>query len=164
MRLTRGGATLGALARDGEALAGAALVALGVHIVRQALGWEIMGPDGPGPGFFPFGYGALMIVLSLALIVARALRPAAATAGARGAWRAHVRPLVTWVAFALAALLMPVIGFVPAFAGLTLFMARFVFTRDWGSSLLVAALCALGFWIVFPILLDVRLPAGPLGF
>ena len=65
--MTRGGAALGALARDGEALAGAALAALGVHIVRQALGWEIMGPDGPGPGFFPFGYGALMIVLSLGL-------------------------------------------------------------------------------------------------
>jgi hypothetical protein len=164
VRVTRGNATIGALARDGEALAGAALVALGVHIVRQALGWEIMGPDGPGPGFFPFGYGALMIVLSVALIVGRVRRAGAAAPAAPGAWRAHVRPLVTWLAFALAALLMPVIGFVPAFAGLTLFMARFVFARAWGSSVLVAALCALGFWILFPVLLDVRLPAGPLGF
>lgn len=149
--------------RDGDALAGAVLAMLGVHIFVKALSWDLMGPEGPGPGFFPLGYGALMIVLSLILIVSRVTRDVAAL-DAPIDWRGHARPLGTWLAFALAALLMPVVGFLVAFGALSLFMTIFVFARPLKTALAVGVLCPLGFWIVFPILLDVRLPVGRLGF
>ena len=149
--------------RDGDALAGAALAMLGVHILVKSLSWDLMGPEGPGPGFFPLGYGALMIVLSLLLILSRVTRGVAAPEAPID-WRSHVRPLGTWLAFALAALLMPVVGFLVAFGALSLFMTIFVFARPFRTALAVGVLCPLGFWIVFPILLDVRLPVGRLGF
>lgn len=38
---------------QGDLASGAVLAGLGVYIVVQARRWEYVGPDGPGPGFFP---------------------------------------------------------------------------------------------------------------
>jgi hypothetical protein len=103
-----------------------------------------------------------MVALSLAL-VARAVRRAAPRALGAG-WGEHARPLATWLAFAAAALAIEWIGFAAGFALLTGFVARYVFARPWRTTLLVGALCPLGFLLVFPLLLGVRLPAGPFGF
>ena len=43
---------------------GLALGALAAYVIVQASGWDYMGPDGPGPGFFPLWYGAAMAALS----------------------------------------------------------------------------------------------------
>ena len=47
---------LGRLAR-GDVASGVVLAGLGFYIVVQAWRWEYLGPDGPGPGFFPLWYG-----------------------------------------------------------------------------------------------------------
>ncbi|MBL8696836.1 MAG: tripartite tricarboxylate transporter TctB family protein [Alphaproteobacteria bacterium] len=154
---------LRSLLRDGEAVAGILLAGLGVHIFATALSWDLMGPEGPGPGFFPLAYGGLMILLSLGLVTSR-LRRLRQARNAAIDWAGHWRPLGTWAAFALAALAMPVLGFLVAFGALTVFVTMFVFGRPLATAAAVGASCALGFWIVFPVLLDVRLPVGQLGF
>lgn len=146
----------------GDIVGGATLTALGAYVTMRALQWEILGPEGPGPGFFPVGYGVLMVVLALTLVW-RGLRKSAAAA-AHVDWSGHARALLTWTVLAAALLAMQWIGFVAAFAALSLFVARHVFHRSWGAAVLVALACPIGFWVVFPVGLGVSLPAGPWGF
>ena len=76
--------------RKGDFWAGLVMAALGVFVVTQAYDWDYMTEDGPGAGFFPLWYGAVMVVLSLLLVAgavlkegakAKAVTPARATAG-----------------------------------------------------------------------------------
>jgi len=147
---------------DMDVVAGVVLAGLGAFVAARALDWELLNEDGAGPGFFPLGYGAAILVLSAALVLRAVLRPrpTPADAGAGG----HVRALVTWAAFAAAAGTMRWIGFVAAFAALTAFVVMFVFKRGWRSAALVAAGCAGGFWLLFAVAMGVGLPAGPWGF
>src|SRR5262245_62386599 len=96
------------LLRNGEVLSGAVLAALGVYIFLQSLAWDYYTADGPGPGFFPIWYGIAMVVLSLALIIGR-IRKTAAAEGPD--WRSATRALATCAAFALSVVLMIPLGF-----------------------------------------------------
>jgi putative tricarboxylic transport membrane protein len=147
--------------RDAEVIAGAALAALGVYILLQARVWDYYTADGPGPGFFPTWYGVAMIVLSLALIVGRVIKP---TAGKPMDWAATGRALSTWLAFALSVALMGILGFLVSFALLTFFLVVVVFKRSPMTAGATAVLTALGFYIVFPLALSIELPTGFLGF
>ncbi|PWS38976.1 hypothetical protein DFH01_06950 [Falsiroseomonas bella] len=147
---------------DRDVLAGVVLAGLGGYVAWRALGWDILTEDGPGPGFFPLGYGTLMVALS-ALLVLRALlqpRPAEEEADPGGHWRA----LATWAAFAGAAFVMQWIGFVAGFALLSAFVVVFVFERGWVRGAVVGFSAAAVFWLVFERLMGVGLPAGPWGF
>lgn len=150
-----------AIRRDGEAISGAVLAALGVYIFLQAREWDYYTPDGPGPGFFPTWYGVAMIVLSLALIVSR-IHKADAAGGAN--WRTAWRALSTWLAFALAVALMGPLGFLVSFALLTFFLVTVVFGRPVLTASATALLAALGFYVIFPLLLSLPLPTGVFGF
>lgn len=142
-------------------MAGLALAGLGGFITLRAASWDMMGQDGPGPGFFPFGYGVLMLGLSVALVVQAMCRaPRAAASDMTG----HFRALLTWAVFAGTALLMQWVGFVLGFAALTVFIVIYVFERSWRVAALVAIGCAGGFWGLFTQVLGVALPAGPWGF
>ena len=59
--------------KTGDIVSGGVLTGLGVYIIVEAKGWEYLGPDGPGPGFFPLWYGIAMVALAL-LLVATSLR------------------------------------------------------------------------------------------
>lgn len=151
------------LIKDADVIAGAVTGALGVYIVMTALNWEVMGPDGPGPGFFPAGYGLGLIFLSLILVFQRAaaVRPAQEAGFDRDGLR---RAATTWVAFAGTAALMPMLGFFVSMGLMTIFLGTVVFDRPLKSSILNGVLIALGFYLVFGLALDVALPAGRLGF
>src|SRR5438034_10574970 len=99
--------------RNGEAVSGAVLAALGAYIFLQSRAYDYYTADGPGPGFFPTWYGVAMVLLSLALIIA-SLRKG----GGRRAvdWRAISRALGTWAAFAGSVALMGTLGFMVSFA------------------------------------------------
>src|SRR6201991_2401990 len=90
--------------KDGDVISGAVLAALGVYVLGQSLGWDYLGPDGPGPGFFPFWYGVAIIGLSL-LLVFNAIRTRHVPEQ-RPDWRAVGRALATWAAFAASIALM----------------------------------------------------------
>jgi len=94
------------------------LAALGIYILVQASAWDYFSLDGPGPGFFPFWYGAAMTTLALVLIVSKVRKSNAGqepqtrnTAGNTTGtpqdkpplldWTTTGRALGTWAAFAL---------------------------------------------------------------
>jgi putative tricarboxylic transport membrane protein len=147
------------LVRDRDVLSGAVLAALGMFILSEARGWSYIGPDGPGPGFFPTWYGIAMIALSLALVVKAAVRPDP-EARTPIDWRGTGRALGTWAAFAGSIALMAPLGFPVSFALLTLFVVVVVMGKPLLAGLATAIGLAAGFWGVFTAALGVELPKG----
>jgi putative tricarboxylic transport membrane protein len=145
----------------GDVVSGTVLAALGGYIVYEARGWDYLGADGPGPGFFPTWYGIAMIALSLLLVV-DGVRAAAAAKPAP--WREIGHALAVWAAFAASIALLKLLGFLLAFGLLTLFIVAVVYRRPLAAALAVAAGGALGFYLVFPLALNVALPVGVFGF
>ncbi len=147
------------LGRDRDVISGAVLAALGVFILSQALQWNFIGPDGPGPGFFPVGYGVLMIVLSLYLVVKSALRPDPA-ARTSNDWPGTGRALATWGMFAGSIALMEPLGFPVAFALLAAGTIWLVMGKQLWVAIVTAVVSAACFWMVFSLALGLNLPAG----
>ena len=58
---------------NGNFISGLVLAALGSYIFTQALNWDYMTIEGPGPGFFPYWYGLAMVFLSLLLVASAIL-------------------------------------------------------------------------------------------
>ena len=151
------------IANKGDVISGAVLAALGVYIISEARQWNFSGPEGPGPGFFPIWYGVAMVVLSLFLVAASVLRPSV-KAKAPVDWLGIGRALTVWAAFAVSIGLLKFIGFLTALALLTLFIVAVMYGKSWKLALTVAVGNAVGFYLVFPLALDLSLPVGPLGF
>jgi putative tricarboxylic transport membrane protein len=147
--------------RSGDLASGALLVALGVFIVLHARRWEYLGPDGPGPGFFPLWYGIAMIALAV-LLIANSI--GSRTTAARVELRTIRRPLAAWAALAVCVALLNVLGFLLAFGLFAFFVTAVMYRRPIVPSVAVAVGCALGFYLVFPVALNVALPTGLLGF
>ena len=149
--------------RIGDIVSGAVLAGLGVFIILEAHAWDYMGPDGPGPGFFPLWYGVLMVALSVSLVVWRLLkRPVAAATPMN--WQEVGRALIAWLALATCVALLKVLGFLIAFGLFTFFLVHMMYRRPLMSSLGVAIGVPLGFYVLFPLALNVGLPVGVLGF
>jgi putative tricarboxylic transport membrane protein len=148
--------------KSGDLWSGVALAALGIYIVIQARQWEYLGPEGPGPGFFPLWYGVAMLGLSVLLIVSNLRR-----ASARGdaiEWVRVGRAFSTWLALAVSVALFEPLGFVVSFALLTYFIVAVMYRRPLKTAALTAVASAAGFYLVFDRALNVPLPAGVLGF
>lgn len=144
-------------AANADLWSGLALAALAGYIVVQAAGWEYIGPDGPGPGFFPLWYGVAMAVLSLALVASSALRGAQA-GEERIDWPKAGRALAAWLAFAAAVAAAKLIGFIVAFAALTFFLVAVFYRRPLKVAAAVAVASAAGFYGLFSLALGVALP------
>jgi putative tricarboxylic transport membrane protein len=134
-----------------------------VFIIVEAQGWEYLGPDGPGPGFFPLWYGICMVALSLLLVAAsfagRSIVPARPVN-----WREVGRAFVAWAGLALCVGLLKLLGFLLAFGLFTFFLVAVMYRRPLGTALAVSAGMAAGFYLLFPLALNVALPVGKLGF
>ena len=141
-------------ANNADLWSGLALGALGVFIITQAWHWEYLGNDGPGPGFFPLWYGIAMMVLSVLLMISSLKDKDAA----RIDWAGAGRAFAAWGAFALAAAAMKWLGFVAGFAALTFYIVAVMYRRPLVVSVVVAACTAAGFYLVFQVALDVKLP------
>src|SRR3954451_2593368 len=162
--------------KDGDVWSGVALAALGIYILVQASAWDYFSLDGPGPGFFPFWYGAAMTTLALVLI-ANKIRMSGTgreTQSKQEVRQAHAPPLIdwtttgralgTWVAFAVAVALMAPLGFVLSFALLTFFIVAWVFRRSLLTAGITAVVTSLAFHLIFPVALSVELPTALFGF
>ena len=149
--------------KTGDTVSGGVLAGLGLFIVLEARGWEYLGPDGPGPGFFPLWYGACMIALSI-LLVAMSFRHGDGEPGVAANWREIGRVLASWAGFALCVGLLKVLGFLLAFALFTFFLVAIMSGRPRGTAVAVAVGMSLGFYLLFPLALNVALPVGRLGF
>jgi putative tricarboxylic transport membrane protein len=141
-------------AGNADLWSGLALAALGGYIIVHASRWDYMGPDGPGPGFFPLWYGMAMAALSLALTISSVVRGNRETIDWRGAGRAFL----VWLALALSVAAFKLVGFVIGFAVLSFFLVAVMYRRSLPVAAAVAVGLAAGFYAVFPLLLGVNLP------
>jgi len=146
---------------SGDLWSGIALALLGVYIVALAWRWDYMGPDGPGPGFFPLWYGLAILVLSL-LLVASHLRRAPLRDKPLDQ-RRIARALAVWLALAVSVSLFGMLGFVLSLALLTYFVAAVMYRKPAWTAATVAAATAAGFYLVFDLALGLGLPSGVLG-
>jgi len=137
--------------RSGDFWSGLALAALGGYIVSAARGWEYLGQDGPGPGFFPLWYGIAMLALSLVLIFSK-------KENQKIEWQGAGRAFAAWAAFAVSVAVLKLVGYLVSFAVLTFFIVAVMYRRPPAVAALVAIGVAAGFWLVFPLALGVALP------
>ena len=147
---------------NGDLISGGVLAALGVFVVIEARHWDYLSPEGPGPGFFPIWYGIALIALSLALI-AGSLKKRAAS-GQPVKWNELGRALFAWAALTACLALIKVLGFAVTLALLTLFIVCVIYRRPLFHGIAAGVLTSAGFYLVFPLALNVELPRGVLGF
>jgi putative tricarboxylic transport membrane protein len=140
---------------------GLALAALGTYIIVEASRWEYLGPDGPGPGFFPLWYGIAMAALSGVLVLSSLWRTKDTE---RVEWRKLGRALGVWLALAVSVAALKPLGFVASFAALTFFIVAVMYRRRPALAAAVALASAAAFYLLFPFALGVALPAGVFGF
>ena len=151
------------MAKSGDIVSGAVLAGIGVFITIEAKGWEYLGPDGPGPGFFPLWYGIAMVALSLLLVVTSVRQQSGAPEKAVN-WREVGRAMLAWAGLALCVGMLKILGFLLAFGLFTLFLVAVMYRRPLGTAAAVAVGACLGFYLLFPLALNVALPVGKLGF
>ena len=147
----------------GDIVSGAVLAGLGLFIILEARQWDYLGTDGPGPGFFPLWYGLLILALALVLIVT-SLAKRGAAGGRPVNWREVGRALTAWLALTVCVALLKVLGFLIAFGLFTFFLVYVMYRRPVMPAIAVAIGVCLGFYLIFPLALNVGLPVGMLGF
>jgi len=79
-------------------------------------------------------------------------------------WREIARALTAWAALALCIGLLKILGFLLAFGLFTFFLIAVMYRRTLGTALAVSASMSAGFYLLFPLALNVALPVGRLGF
>lgn len=145
-------------------MSGIVLAALGGYVVYEAAQWDYRAPDGPGPGFFPLWYGLAIIALALVLIVQSATAKTPAAQRKPLQWHEVRRVLTVWAGFVACIASLKLLGFVLGFGLFVLFMVAVMYRRPWHVAASVAGGCAAGFYLLFSVALDVRLPVGVLRF
>jgi putative tricarboxylic transport membrane protein len=148
--------------RKGDFWSGLALAALGIYIMSQAWGWTYLAEDGPGAGFFPRWYGAIMLVVSLFLVAATVLEKGPKAVPKPLQWAELRRAMACWAALALCVALLKYAGFMLAFGLLTWFIIAIMFRRSQREALAYAIGGAVGFYALFSWGLDLQLPVGTL--
>ena len=149
--------------KTGDIVSGAALAGLGIFIIVEARGWEYLGPDGPGPGFFPLWYGICMVVLSV-LLVATSLVQRMSVPATPVNWQELGRALAAWAGLALCVGFLKILGFLLAFGLFSFFLVAVMYRRPLGTAAAVSVGTAVGFYLLFTFALNVALPVGKLGF
>jgi putative tricarboxylic transport membrane protein len=147
-------------ARRGDFWSGLVLAALATYILAQARAWPYMTEEGPGPGFFPMWYGGAMLLLSLVLVVGTVLSRHGPRAKLE--WGELRRVFACWVAFVACIALMPLAGFVIAFALLTWFIVAVLARRPQPMAIGLAIGMAAVFYVLFDVALGLSLPRGML--
>jgi len=140
----------------------AAVAAVGLAFGAMALYESLKLPFGtvhsPGQGFFPWWTSGVIVLLALILLV-QALTSRSSTAQEGAARIAKVAALLA--VLAAYTLLLEPLGYPLCTFLLVLFMLRATDPQQWAVALSMAAITAVGSYIVFAIWLSVPLPRGP---
>ncbi|MBM4314301.1 MAG: tripartite tricarboxylate transporter TctB family protein [Deltaproteobacteria bacterium] len=141
------------------------LIAFGAFIVHQSLGHSYYGSDfGPGPGFFSFWLGILLIVLSVIQLVTTYRRPAEPLPDGFIPSREGMRRILSIMgALAASLAVMNFLGFALTMTAFCIFLLRSLGRQPWWQTLILSALAGFGMAYLFG-LLQVMLPKGFLGF
>ncbi|MEW6335362.1 MAG: tripartite tricarboxylate transporter TctB family protein [Thermodesulfobacteriota bacterium] len=142
------------------------LLVFGAFVIRESLEHRYYGSDfGPGPGFFSFWLGILLMLLSLARIVLTWRQPAAPLPAGFIPGGAGVRRMLSIMgALTASLLLIKVLGYSLTILAFSIFLLRTLGERQsWWLTLTLAAACSFGTFYLFR-LIQVILPRGVLGF
>ncbi len=148
-----------------DQIAGVIVLAFSLAVMEGSRRMPPSATFGPGAGFLPFWLGALLAVLSVLLIVtasrqavAPPIRSPVPNRGALIAVGATMGALAAYI------LLYERLGFLLGTGLLTAFLLGVVEREGWFTAVSVAALNAVGLYVVFQVLLGVNLPKNFLGF
>ena len=141
------------------------LLAFGAFVVRESLDHKYYGSDfGPGPGFFSFWLGILLMVLSVVQIVMIYRRPAEPLPAGFVPSREGIKRMVSIIGALVAAqFLMNILGFSLTMMGFCIYLLRRLGRQSWWLTLVLAVFASFGTTYLFG-LLQVMLPKGLLGF
>jgi putative tricarboxylic transport membrane protein len=141
------------------------LVAFGGFIVHESLNHNYYGSDfGPGPGFFSFWLGILLMSLSVIQIVITYRRPAEPLPDHFIPDREGIKRMLSVMGALVASLLlMKYLGFSLTMLGFCIFLLRSLGRQSWWLTLILSIVASLGTNYLFG-LLQVMLPRGFLGF
>lgn len=142
-----------------------ALLAFGAFVIRESLNHKYYGSDfGPGPGFFSFWLGILLVLLSLAQMVMTWRRPAEPLPAGFIPGRDGIKRMFSIMGALVASLLlMNILGFGLTMMGFCIFLLRRLGRQSWWLTLVLAVAASFGTTYLFG-LLQVMLPKGFLGF
>jgi len=142
-----------------------ALLAFGAFVIHESLKHQYYGSDfGPGPGFFSFWLGILLMLLSLAQMVIIWRRPAESLPAGFIPGREGVKRMLSiMAALAVSLFLMDILGFSLTIMGFCIFLLRRLGRQPWWLTLVLAVVASFGTSYLFG-LLQVMLPKGFLGF
>lgn len=141
------------------------LLAFGAFVIHESLDHNYYGSDfGPGPGFFSFWLGILLIVLSFVQIVINYRRPAEPLpAGFIPSREGIKRMLSIMGALGASLFLMNILGFSLTMMAFCIYLLRRLGRQSWLLTLVLAVAASFGTTYLFG-LLQVMLPKGLLGF
>ena len=132
------------------------MLALGAAVVGGAWRLPFGGVHHPGPGFFPWWLGLVLVLLGGILAVQAAVTRATTP---RTSGRA-AKVLVLLTALSVYVALLDALGYAAATFLLVLFMLRRLEPHRWLVTLAVAVLAADGSYVLFAVWLGVPLPPG----
>lgn len=140
------------------------LLLFGAFVIHESLDLSYYGTDfGPGPGFFSFWLGVLVIVLSVIQIAGTLRRPAEPLPGDFIPNRDGVkRMLYVFGALLASLLLINRLGFSLTILGFSIFLLRTLGRQSWWVTLTLSVVASFGMFYVFRML-QVFLPVGILG-
>lgn len=144
----------------GDFWSGLTLAGLGAYILSEARGWDYLGPEGPGPGFFPLWYGLAMVVLSLFLVARSVLAKRTDAPSEPASWADIRRALTCWSALVVSVALLKIAGFVVSFALLSWFIVAVMFRRSQVQAWAIAIGGTALFYLLFDLALGLELPSG----
>lgn len=165
---------LGTAGPGPQAIAFGVLAALGAAVLVTSFGYGILGEEGRvGPGLLPMVLGLLLLLLSAFQLLVRLRRlrsgereaPTGGGVDVFGRTDAQrVRQLwMVVIALPVTVLLVPLLGFLPAFGLLMLFVSAIVERRPPLVAVVVTVVAVAAGYGVFEEFLDVPLPTGLLG-
>jgi len=134
------------------------LALTGIGFATEALKLTFGNLDLPGPGFFPFALGLVLMALSVAIFVMIFQEPREAPKVELGHWPV----IITMAAMSVATALFEWAGAFLSLGGFMLVMLTTVGRVRIIPAALSSVISMLVVWYVFKVLLGVQLPTGPL--
>lgn len=148
-----------------EQIGGFFWLAISIFVCYESIKSDIGTLSAPGPGFLPFWSAAVLGLFAVALIIYSSVKPQLRL-GIRDMWRGlHWGKVISmFCALFLYTLLLPKLGYVIATFVLVFFVTSVIDpSRLWrhGVSALITVASS---YVLFNVLLDVKLPRGMFGF
>lgn len=136
------------------------LIAFGAGTAWQAKILSIGVPRAPGPGFFPFCLGVLLIGVGLIIFAQGLKQKTEGREVGQGKWRAYAALAAVFIY----SFIMEPLGYLLATFLLMYFLVTMMIRKKWWFGPLVACLFSLASYVLFGVWLKILLPKGILGF